>query len=456
MRVLLRTATSLVCAALGLLVAVGAYALAPPAHALPGPPGFLYRPLHAVQADVGPMEAAAPTPEPFNVYAGTLAGMAPQLQHLRPRVYVPNSNSNTVTVIDPLTFNVIDRFWVGNIPHHVSPAPDMSALYVGNEGSSNLTVLDIESGRPVRTIPVTFPYNLYFTPDGQKAVVVAERLRRLEFWDPRQWIQLRVVNIPWPGADHLDFTRDGHYLFVSTEYSGQVVRVDVDRMELAGSVAVGGLPVDVRLAPDGRVLYVANQGRGGVSVIDPDQMRELQFIPTGAGAHGLQVSRDTHQLYVTNRLAGTVSVIDFDTRQVVASWRVGGSPDMTQLSPDGSQLWMSSRFDGAVIVVDTTDGHVLTRIPTGAGAHGLTYFPNAGQISLGHNGVYIDSSRPPQFLVWCRPQGGGGDAVSHGPLSVNPRLTPPPPPPRDGEVSRLRSPARSISAAPRWCPRRSR
>src|SRR5437588_2785691 len=181
MRVWFRMAISVVCVALALSVAVGAYAPAPPARLLPGPPGFLYRPLIAAQADV---IAAAPIPEPANVYAGTLQGVAPRLQHLKPRVYVPNSNSNTVAVIDPVTFEVVDRFRVGNIPHHVSPAPDMSALYVGNEGSSNLTVLDLESGRPVRTIPVTFPYNLHFTPDGQKAVVVAERLRRLEFWDP--------------------------------------------------------------------------------------------------------------------------------------------------------------------------------------------------------------------------------------------------------------------------------
>jgi YVTN family beta-propeller protein len=387
MRVLLRAAAIAVCAALGLLAAVGAYALPAPGHALPGTPGFLHRPANALQAD-GLLEAAASIAEPFNVYAGTLAGVPAQLQHLKPRVYVPNSRSNTVTVIDPLTLEVVDRFVVGNMPHHVSPGPDMSALYVGNEGSSNLTVLDIESGRPGGTIPVSFPYNLYFTPDGEKAVVVAERLRRIEFWDAHRWTQLKVVDIPWPGADHLDFTLDGRYLFVSTEYSGQVARVDVDRMELAGSVAVGGLPVDVRLAPDGRLLYVANQGRAGVSVIDPEQMREVQFIPTGSGAHGLQVSRDTRQLYVTNRLAGTVSVIDFDTRAVVGAWQVGGSPDMTQLSPDGRQLWMSSRFDGAVIVADTGDGHVLKRIATGAGAHGLTYFPNAGRISLGHNGLY--------------------------------------------------------------------
>ena len=61
---------------------------------------------------------------------------------------------------------------------------------------------------------------------------------------------------------------------------------------------------------------------------------------------------------------------------------------MLQVSPDGSQLWYSSRYTSSVYVVDTRDGHVLATIRTGAGTHGLTYFPNVGRYSLGHNGVY--------------------------------------------------------------------
>jgi YVTN family beta-propeller protein len=340
-------------------------------------------------ARAGGTPGSSARPVILNVYASTLSGKpSPRVADITPRVYVPNSDSNTVVVIDPARLEVIDRFIVGSIPHHVAPAHDLSALYVDNEGSSSLTVIDPRSGKPVGTIPVTYPYNLYFTPDGSKAVVVVERLRRIEFWDPHAWTKIKEVPIPWAGCDHLDFTADGRSLFISTEYTGMVARVDTVTMELTGSVNVGALPIDIRLSPDGSLLYVANQGRHGVSLIDPEQMREVGFVPTGQGAHGLQVSRDTKSLYVSNRLAGTISVIDFATHQVVATWRVGGSPDMLQLSLDGHQLWASSRFDGAVLVIDTVSGKLIKKIPTGSGAHGLTYFPNAGTISTGHNGVY--------------------------------------------------------------------
>ncbi len=329
---------------------------------------------------------------PFNVYANTLSGVVPcPLCELPARVYVPNSTAGTVDVIDPATFRVIDHYRVGYIPHHIAPAWDMSALFVDNEGSSSLTVLDIHTGRPSGQISIPFPYNLYFTPDGTKAVDVVERLQRVEFRDWRNgWGLLKSVAIPWPGADHLDFSADGSYFMISTEYSGVVARVDAVNMKLDGYVRVGGLPIDIKVSPDGKLFYVTNQGRMGVSVIDPASMSEIQFIPTGRGAHGLQVSRDTKSLYVSNRLEGTISVIDFASRTMTAKWSIpgGGSPDMLQLSPDGTQLWASGRYHATVYVFNTKTGDVMAKIAVGSEDHGLTYFPNVGRFSIGHNGVY--------------------------------------------------------------------
>ena len=326
---------------------------------------------------------------PIDVYAATISGkLDPRVARLPERVYVPNSGDGTLDVIDPRSFRVVDRYDVGFIPHHVAPAWDMTKLYVDNEGSSTLTAIDPRTGRPSETIPVPFPYNLYFSPDGRKAVVVVERLSRLDFRDSRTFALIKSVEIPWPGVDHLDFSADGRYLLASTEWSGMVVKVDTVSMQVSGWLHVGGLPVDVRLAPDGSVFYVANQGSGGVSIVDGASMKEIGFVPTGTGAHGLYISRDTRSLYVTNRLAGTISIIDLRTRRVAGTWRVGGSPDMLQLSPDGRQVWVSDRYGGTVQVIDAATGKVLHVIPVGANPHGLSFFPNAGRVSLGHNGVY--------------------------------------------------------------------
>lgn len=336
------------------------------------------------QAD---QQAAAPPP--VNVYSHiTSPQLSAAVADIPLRAYVPNSDAGTVSVVDPSTMKVIDRFNVGTRPHHVTPSWDLTKLYVNNTESNSLTVIDPRSGKPTGTIPITDPYNLYFTPDGTKAIVVAERFQRLDFYDPSSWTFLKSVSIPWPGVDHGDFTADGRYFLASTEFSGEVVKVDTQTMTFVSKADVGGLPIDVKLSPDGTLAYVANQSRNGVSIVDVDSMTEVGFIKTGVGAHGLNISRDAATLYVSNRMEGTVSIIDFATRALRETWKVGGSPDMIQISADGSQLWVSNRFQGSVSIIDTATGKVTNTIATGAGAHGVSLFPQPGRYSVGHNGVY--------------------------------------------------------------------
>lgn len=324
-----------------------------------------------------------------NIYAATRGpGMSLAVTGMPQLVYVPNSGSDTVDVIDAHSYQVVDRFPVGHVPHHVTPSWDLTKLYVLNTESDSLTVIDPRTGKVTGTIAVRDPYNLYFTPDGTKAIVVAERYQRLDFRDPHSWKLLGSVPITYSGVDHLDFSADGSYLLASCEYSGWVVKVDTRTMRITGQVYVGGLPVDVKLAPDGSVFYVANQEGHGVSIIDPVAMKEVGFLPTGRGAHGLSVSRDTRSLYVTNRLGGSISVIDLATRKIVTTWPIGGSPDMGGISPDGTQFWVSGRYNRAVYVVDTRTGQLLKTIRVGSGPHGLAVFPQPGRYSLGHNGVY--------------------------------------------------------------------
>jgi YVTN family beta-propeller protein len=339
-------------------------------------------------AQAGPaVPGDRPSSQP-NLLSAMTGAVSPALADIPPRVYVPNSDAQTITVIDPATLQVIGTYATGTVPHHITPSWDLTKLYVNNTSANTLTVIDPKSGKPGQVLDVVDPYNLYFTPDGSKAIVVAERLQRLDYRDPKTWALIKSVPIPGSGVDHMDFSADGRYVIASDEFSGHVVKVDNQTMEVVGQVSVGGLPVDVKMSPDGSVYFVTNQGRNGVSVLDAGDLHEMAFLPTGKGAHGLNYSRDTKRLFVSNRLDGSISVIDPATRTVTATWKVGGSPDMLQVSTDGVQLWASNRFNGSVSVIDTSDGHVIKTIATGAGAHGLCFFPQPGRFSVGHNGVY--------------------------------------------------------------------
>jgi DNA-binding beta-propeller fold protein YncE len=295
-------------------------------------------------------------------------------------------------VIDPAIFKVIDHFRVGRLPQHVTPSYDLKTLWVLNDLGNSLTRIDPATGRPKETIHVSDPYNMYFTPDGKYAIVVAEQQHRLNFLVAAGMKLHHSLQVPCKGVDHMDFSADGRYLIASCEFDGSLVKVDVERQQVLGRLPLEGrgMPQDVKLSPDGSVFYIADMDAGGVHLVDGDRFRPIGFIPTGRGAHGLYVSRDSRLLYVSNRGEGSISVIDFDSRREVTKWRLpgGGSPDMGGVSADGKVLWLAGRYHAEVYAIDTRDGKLLARIPVGREPHGLCVYPQPGRYSLGHTGVF--------------------------------------------------------------------
>jgi YVTN family beta-propeller protein len=333
-----------------------------------------------------------PLLDPNNVWAATRPGnLSPVVANFPPRVYVPNTISNTVDVIDPETFKVIETFNVGHEPQHVTPSYDLKKLWAVADLGDSATEIDPATGKAGKTIPVKDPYNMYYTPDGRFALVVAEREMRLNFLDPATMKLVESVPVPCKGVDHMDFSADGTFLIASCEFAGSLLKFDVVNRKPIGTLllAPGLMPQDIRTAPDGKLFYAADMMAHGVHVIDPFTFKKIGFIATGKGAHGISISRDAKVMYVSNRGEGSVSVVEFATRTVIDKWQIpgGGSPDMGGLNADGSVLWLSGRYHHEVYAFDTKTGKLLARIKVGKGPHGLSVYPQPGRYSLGHNGV---------------------------------------------------------------------
>ena len=242
-------------------------------------------------------------------------------------------------------------------------------------------------------IPVDDPYNMYFTPDGHYAIVVAERLRRLDFRDRHSFRLHHSLQVPCVGVDHMDFSADGRYAIASCEFSGQMIKVDVQRERVVGVLNLpdgrAGMPQDVKLSQDGKIFYVADMHANGLWEVNGPRLKVVGFLRTGAGVHGLYPSRNGRLLYATNRGEGSISVISFRTRKVLHKWWIpgGGSPDMGGVSADGKVLWLSGRYSGVVYAISTRTGRLLAKIPVGQGPHGLCVWPQPGRYSLGHTGI---------------------------------------------------------------------
>ncbi|MEV5507136.1 YncE family protein [Streptomyces orinoci] len=335
-----------------------------------------------------------PLLDPNDVYAADRPNaLSPVVKNFPSRVYVPNTESDTVSVIDPKTYKVIETIPVGNQPQHVVPSWDLKTLWVNNDRGHTLTPIDPATGKAGKPVDVHDPYNLYFTPDGKYAVVMASMDRELVFRDAHTMARKKTVPVSCLGVNHADFSPDGRYFIVSCEFSGELLKVDTAKMQVIGQQKLpfdGAMPQDVKIASDGKTWYIADMMADGIWVLDGDRFNEPWLMPTGKGAHGLYVSRDSKSMYISNRGEGSISVLDLATRKLVHKWQLpdGGSPDMGGVSADGKVLWLSGRYNSEVYAIDTTDGHQIARIPVGAGPHGLAVYPQPGRYSLGHTGIF--------------------------------------------------------------------
>ena len=407
---------------------------AAPAKSLIPPPG----PLPTGALDM--FSGMPPAVNPANLYSEIASSkLSPNVAGALERVYVPNRGENTVSVIDPNTLKVIDKFKVGVHPQHIVPSWDLKTLWVANNAEGrldgSLTPIDPKTGKPGVSIPVDDPYNLYWSPDGQFAIVVAEAYKRLDFRDAKTLAMKFTLPTPkCAGINHADFSIDGKFALFTCEFNGSITKIDlvnrkvVDTLKLdayfdrpdvlallaspgkkakyipdpknpagADICTTPGMPQDVRISPDGKIFYVADMMVDGVHVVDGETFKQIGFIPTGKGAHGLYPSRDGKSMYVANRGSnkirgtpdgkGSVSVIDFATRKVIKNWPVpgGGSPDMGNISVDGKYLWLGGRYDNEVYRFNTDTGAV-DKIAVGREPHGLTVWPQPGRFSFGHTG----------------------------------------------------------------------
>jgi YVTN family beta-propeller protein len=297
----------------------------------------------AAAATVHTPPGVMPVPDPKNLYSETAAGkMSPNVAGALERIYVPNHKAHTVSVIDPATLKVTHTFKVGLYPQHVVPSWDLKTLYVANNAENSdkgsLTEIDPKTGKTGRTIPVDDPYNMYWTPDGKHAIVVAEAFKRLDFRDPvTMKLDFSLATPDCDGINHADFSIDSRHAFFTCEFNGAVTKIDLVNRKVLGTLKLSryfdrpdalaliktslktpkfvpdpkqpgaeicitpGMPQDVRFSPDGKTLYVADMMADGVHVVDPEGFKQYAFIPTGVGAHGLYPSRDAKQLYVANR-----------------------------------------------------------------------------------------------------------------------------------------------------------
>ena len=343
-----------------------------------------------------PLAGMPPVLDPNNIYAADAPNnLSDVVKGTRELVYVPNFRSATVSVIDPKTYKIIKTIKTKAGPQHVVPSWDLKTLWVNDNKGNYLTPINPKTATAGKDIYVHDPYNLYFTPNGKYAVVMAESDKEIVFRDPQTMAIKKTLNVPCAGVNHADWTADGNQFVATCEFTGKLILVDTAKMKLLKVTTLkkqnemNPMPQDIKISPDGKTFYIADMASHGVWIMPANNFGHLTFMHTGKGTHGLYVTRDAKTLLITNREEGSVSVMRFSDNKLIAKWKIpgGGSPDMGNISADGKFFWVSGRYNDEVYVFNIEKGSFVTRIKVGHEPHGLTIWPQPGRYSLGHTGI---------------------------------------------------------------------
>src|SRR5499426_1541373 len=201
-------------------------------------------------------------------------------------IFVSNERSGDVTVIDGATDSVVGTFPVGKRPRGIHAAPDGKRLFVTLSGSPRMAPGLDENRAPADK-----------TADGLAVI------------DP---IEHKLIDRWHIGSDPEQFaiSKDGKFAFIANEDDASALIVDLGSGQSRGKVKVSEEPEGVAVNPQNAEVYVTCEEKGEVFAIDPDQQRVVAKIDTGGRPRSVAFSPDGSRAYVACENGGYVAVVD--------------------------------------------------------------------------------------------------------------------------------------------------
>ncbi len=285
------------------------------------------------------------------------------------RIYVSNEISGDLSIIDPASRREIARVRLGKRPRGLAASPDGRLLYIALSGSpiagpgvdestlppadktaDGIAVFDIESGRILRV--------------------------------------LRGISDP----EQVAVSRDGRRLFVASEDTGRALVIDARQGGVLASLEVGGEPEGVAVSPDGRIAYATSEEDHTVAVIPTERPHVRARVRVGLRPRNAVFTSDSRRAFVPGENDSTVTVIDVASDRVVARTRLEGEnsrPMGVAITPDDRHLFVTTGRGRRLVRLDAATLRSAGSVEVGDRPWGVTLSPD-GRFAFTANGPSND------------------------------------------------------------------
>jgi len=325
----------------------------------------------------------------FRIFLGiallALVSFSPSLA-AQGRVVIVQTNSagDSVHLIDPATDKIVGEIPDAEVIHGVAAAPDGNHLYLSNESTMTLDIVDAKTLRITKKIPLTGPpNNVAIRKDGKRVYVAIQTADGgVDIIDTVAQEKTKFIRV-LRGVHNTFITPDSKYVVAGSTGGSVATVIDTETELPAWSIHFeGGVrPLCFEANPDGSTkrMFVQITNLHGFAVVDWATRKEVRRIKLpdvppaernsegiqGAPAHGIQISPDGKTLWSTSKINSHVYAYSMPDLNYLGAVRVGKVPDWLTFTPDSKKLYVANAHDNVVSVIDVAARKELTKIKVG-------------------------------------------------------------------------------------------
>jgi YVTN family beta-propeller protein len=277
------------------------------------------------------------------------------------RLFVTNENSGDLSVIDTASRRLVATIPLGKRPRGIKISPDRTTLYVALSGSPLAPPGTDESKLP--------------PPDRTADGIGIVDLR-----------SLRLQRVLSAGSDpeQLAISQDGRWLFVANEDASQASVIEVSDGRVVGTIPVGAEPEGVDLRPDGKVVYVTSEQNNQVSVIDAVSPKLITSFAAGPRPRSTGFLPDSSRAYISAENGAAVIVVDALAHRVIDTIHLPGGdlvrPMGVVASADGKQVFVSTGRGKSVAIIETSTNKMVGSVEVGERPWGIAATPDGNMV----------------------------------------------------------------------------